>query len=634
MFRSALTRWFSSRKRPQTPARRPRTALRLEALEDRTVPTVLTVMNTADHGVGSLRDTLAAAHDGDTIAFAQSLNNRTITLTSGELAVNASVAIQGLGANHLTVSGNDASRVFAIADSETVSIADLTVAHGHSSGTLADLASGAFTAGGGGGILNRAGAHLTLDHVTVSDNTAEGAVGFTVVGGGLLNLGTATVLSCEFSSNQATGGGAFDNIGGSAGGAIDNFGGPTGGADLTVVDSTFVNNRAISAGGGFYYGIGGALEDNAGLNGYDPSQAQGSSAVISNSAFLDNQAMGGPGANANAGAIMMEGFGTSVLMTNCTVNGNRSVGGDGGDAATTGDSQATAGGIASAAGTFTIVGCAITNNQALGGNNATVSATDPTGGPFGGGAFGGGIENNYASLLTISDSLIAGNLAHGGSTTTGPGGIAVGGGISNSPFATMLMTNCVVTGNAAVAGHGGPGVNPLLGTAQAGFAFGGGIDISNNGSSATIIDSVVSHNAAVGGAGGTGNNGGNGYGGGIGVGWDALAGVAAATSHLTLVDSVVCHNEAVGGQGGAYANGGDGLGGGLYVSANGTAAVTASTITHNDADGGAQGAGGQGGHGFGGGVAYKTGSVFTADVFSVILHNDADTSGDNVYQQP
>src|SRR5262249_6448661 len=64
--------------------------------------------------MGSLRAAIAAASNGDTIIFASSLNNQTITLTSGELVIDKSLDIEGLGANKLTVSGNDATRVFDI----------------------------------------------------------------------------------------------------------------------------------------------------------------------------------------------------------------------------------------------------------------------------------------------------------------------------------------------------------------------------------------------------------------------------------------------------------------------------------------------------------------------------------------
>src|SRR5712691_4688912 len=108
----------SSRRRQQTlrkPARRGRSFVpRIEPLEDRTVLSMLTVTNPADSGDGSLRAAIAAAQSGDQIVFDTSLNGQTITLTSGELAIDKSLDIEGLGADRLTVSGNDASRIFDI----------------------------------------------------------------------------------------------------------------------------------------------------------------------------------------------------------------------------------------------------------------------------------------------------------------------------------------------------------------------------------------------------------------------------------------------------------------------------------------------------------------------------------------
>src|SRR5262245_28675487 len=68
---------------------------RLEELECRNLPSTLTVLNNADSGLGSLRDTIAAAQNGDTIIFDPSLDGQTISLTSGELAINQSLSIRG-----------------------------------------------------------------------------------------------------------------------------------------------------------------------------------------------------------------------------------------------------------------------------------------------------------------------------------------------------------------------------------------------------------------------------------------------------------------------------------------------------------------------------------------------------------
>src|SRR5262245_14332687 len=71
--------------------RRPKgSRLHLEALEDRTVPSTLTVTNNLDTGAlgdGSLRGEIAAAQSGDTVNFAPSLLGQTIRLTGGELAI-------------------------------------------------------------------------------------------------------------------------------------------------------------------------------------------------------------------------------------------------------------------------------------------------------------------------------------------------------------------------------------------------------------------------------------------------------------------------------------------------------------------------------------------------------------------
>src|SRR5690349_21449693 len=106
---------FSRGSRNKQPLRQRRSFRpRLETLEARLNLSTLTVLNNHDSGAGSLRDVIGHAKDGDTIAFASSLNGQTITLTSDELAINKSLDIEGPGANLLAVSGNDTFRVFDI----------------------------------------------------------------------------------------------------------------------------------------------------------------------------------------------------------------------------------------------------------------------------------------------------------------------------------------------------------------------------------------------------------------------------------------------------------------------------------------------------------------------------------------
>ena len=170
----SLSTWFDSLKtrgshapvqhRRRGARRRQPAANRLtfETLENRCMLTAFTVINLLDSGPDSLRAAVAAANanpGADTIDFA---TTGTIALTSGQLDITDSLTINGPGADALTVSGNDVSRVFGLAGDPTVLIADLTVANG-------------WTTGSPGGGISMAGGTLTLDHVTVSGNSATGA---------------------------------------------------------------------------------------------------------------------------------------------------------------------------------------------------------------------------------------------------------------------------------------------------------------------------------------------------------------------------------------------------------------------------------------------------------------------------
>jgi hypothetical protein len=97
----------------------------------------------------------------------------------------------------------------------------------------------------------------------------------------------------------------------------------------------------------------------------------------------------------------------------------------------------------------------------------------------------------------------------------------------------------------------------------------------------------------------------------------------------------VAFNEAVGGQGGAGGNGGNGLGGGVYTQSSplGIASLTLarSVIVANEANGGLGGTGGSDGQGIGGGVYIGALGTFEFDVFTIIAHNHASTSDDNIF---
>jgi predicted outer membrane repeat protein len=216
----------------------------LEVLEDRAVPS--TVTNTNDSGPGSLRDTIAQAHTGDLIDFDPSLAGGVITLTSGELAVDKSVTIKGLGADQLTINGNNQSRVLRVTTGTALTVSDQTV----SGGAVVDSSSSDVTVFGGG-ILNAG--NLTLSRVWVTSNLAsasvsgDGAPRGVAQGGGIYNTGTLRLVNTVVSSNVAlvSLSAAGDSLYEASGGGVYNSG------TLIVTACTFSGNQS-GLGGGIY----------------------------------------------------------------------------------------------------------------------------------------------------------------------------------------------------------------------------------------------------------------------------------------------------------------------------------------------------------------------------------------------
>jgi hypothetical protein len=117
----------------RSPSRRRAARPRLEVLEGRALLSVWTVTDNSDdpNDTGSLRYALKNVPDGTTIEFANNVTS--ITLTNGPLGIGSNLDIEGPGANVLTISGNNASRVFQVGLS-SVTLAGLTVANGSGGG--------------------------------------------------------------------------------------------------------------------------------------------------------------------------------------------------------------------------------------------------------------------------------------------------------------------------------------------------------------------------------------------------------------------------------------------------------------------------------------------------------------------
>ncbi len=258
---------------------------RLEVLEDRWLPSQigLTVNSLADSGPGSLRDAIQTADAGSpsdkyTIGF--SVTGK-IDLQSPLPYFRNTIAIQGPGANSLTVERaagvSFTSRMMLVAVDQTASLSGLTIANGND-----------------GGILNAAGATLTVSDCAFTGNSAPD-----VGGGAIANGGIMTVRNSRFSGNSAASGGAIQN----------GYGG-----SMTISGCVFTGNVAstFTTGTGFVFGgTGGAIANSYNL-------------AVRDCTFTDNSALYG-------GAIYSDAPGfVSLAVRGCTFSCNTASGSGGG----------------------------------------------------------------------------------------------------------------------------------------------------------------------------------------------------------------------------------------------------------------------------------------------------------------
>jgi hypothetical protein len=332
--------------------------LRLQALEGRIAPATFTVTNNNNSGSGSLRQAVTDAnnHSGaDLINFSSFFNTpRTITLSS-TIGITAAVTIDGPGAANVTISGNDAVRIFNTQSApagSAISLMDLTLKSGRILANSSDYgaAVGAadetisltrciFTSNwayDGGAISVSSGGSLSATECVFASNTASFGGGAIFFGGS----GSLIAMACEFDSNSS-----------SAGGAVW----VTGGGSLTTSDCRFRSNTA---------GNGGAI-----LSG-----GAGGPTSLTRCEITGNVAVSGGG---------LAAYG-SLLLESSTVSGNSAVGAYGSYGYYPGDG----GGIFAPAGTATTI-----RNSTISGNSA------------------GGSAGILAATLTVQNSTIVGNTA-------------------------------------------------------------------------------------------------------------------------------------------------------------------------------------------------------------------------------
>lgn len=212
-------------------------------------PTDILVTNSSDSGPGSLRAAINQVAAGGAITFDPALAGSTISLTSGPLVVNKAVTIDASAAPGVTVSGGGSDRVLIVEAAGDVTVRHLTLADGFGW----QLA---------GGVLNNGA--LTLDHVTVTNNTmATDAGDFWQGGGGIYNGENAslTLLDSSVTNNTAawSGGGVYSffnssltilrstisgNVSGDVGGGIRSLG------NAEIANSTLSGNQSTGWYGG------------------------------------------------------------------------------------------------------------------------------------------------------------------------------------------------------------------------------------------------------------------------------------------------------------------------------------------------------------------------------------------------
>ncbi len=253
------------------------------------VPQILIVTKIADTNDGScnadcsLREAIATAPSGSTIAFDSPLAGQTIrldsTLTVGnDLTIDASSL-----ASHLAISGDSNNdgignvRVLYIENGSNVVLDGLTIEKGKAISGNGNITG----ASHGGGIYNLGA--LTIRNGTFASNTAQ------AYGGAIYNAGAISISHSTFNHNSAVRGGSV---------ACE-----FGGYPLEISDSTFLLNNAFD-------------DPELGPDGYGGAIYTTCNSRIENSTFSANSASLG-------GAILSDtDLGLTLEVSNSTFYGN------------------------------------------------------------------------------------------------------------------------------------------------------------------------------------------------------------------------------------------------------------------------------------------------------------------------
>ncbi len=342
-------------------------SLRYEPLEDRRLLAVLTVTTTADttdanDGLTSLREAIVATNalsGADTINFDPALTANgpaTIVVNPANLRITDALAINGPGANLLTIRPNKGGQIFNISDA---------------SANLLDVSLSGLTLTGATNSAISTSENLTVTDCVLSGNSS------TFAGGAIYSRGTSaapnslTIVGCTISNNKSNN---------SEGGAIRQQYG-----SLTIEDSTLDGNSAKSAGGAISAADGGIVVTIQGstINNNLASTNYGGGVFVKNGDMTVNDSTISGNSAPSGGGIESQLFNSSytLSLTDTVVSNN--YGRDDG------------GGLDSF-GPVVITRCTFSNNSTRIGTGLLTSG------------FAGGI---LATQLTMTDSSVFGNKA-------------------------------------------------------------------------------------------------------------------------------------------------------------------------------------------------------------------------------
>jgi len=308
----------------------------------------------------------------------------------------------------------------------------------------------------------------------------------------------------------------------------------------------------------------------------------------------------------DARRVLAVGAGATLVLENVTISSGRAAGFAGGNGAGGGGGAAGLGGgiFVNAGGTLRTSGCTFTSNSARGGSGGR-------GQTLRGGGGGGGIGGVGAVGMTPTGG--AGGAPNGGvAGSPGTGGGQGGGGGGG----TQVTGNTNTGGGSGGLGGGGGGGGSVFG-AGTGNSVGGPGGFGGGGGGRGSIDEVAGSGGGAGGfAGGSGghnttlgNRTGGGGGGGLGGALFNLGGT------VVLVNTTLSGNSAVRGAGGVgfFVDGSPGQGrGGAILTRNGTLTLVGCTLANNTA---AQGGGAL--------VAVGDGATATVTIQNSILADSA-----------